>query len=193
MIRFAFKLLGSLALLVMSAPSLSVAQTVAPKMFQQTACPLTNGICAQLCPGVRCTVPPEAPPLSIVRAYSFTLPARGDVQINFDGSMQCVNRSTLNDQSRGVVDLSAQIVGTSTTTAVYTGPSGQRINMRLPPAAGGFREDVSTNINLHTSRSVTYSTAGVKNVYYKFTANRLDQDVNCFILSGAFSLVYLPH
>lgn len=164
-------------------PSVAPAQTT--EVFTQAPCPYTSGLCLD--------VFPDSGPSVLVRSFAYTAPGAGKAIVTFHGSMQCMNSSTVDDETRGVVDLQSQITNTSGAVADYTAPGGSRISMRLPPWPffDGTAQK-SAAVNLHSTRVIALASGGIKRVYFKFSILRMDVSTRCIVLSAAFTVHYVP-
>ena len=124
--------------------------------------------------------------LPVVTSITFVAPTQGTALVS-NGSMQCINDSTINDFDHGVVDLSTQIVNDATPPN-YQEPGGGRIALRLPPATGA---SFPTAINLASSPVVAL-TPGSHKFNFKIARNRMDQFTYCYVFNGNFDVVFVP-
>jgi len=148
-------------------------------LFAQPPCSHASGFCLKF---------RDSDPLSVVRSYGFTLPAAGRAQVIFDGTMQCENQAFSMGTNFGVVDLISQIVPTTTEAVSHTGSSGGRVALRLE-SGGSF----STSLNLHSMRTIAYTSGGPKTVYFRLARLRMDAGTVCYVHSAAFSVTFVPN
>jgi hypothetical protein len=177
LLRF-FVLMAAFALGAVSTVSAAV-----PKVFSQAPC-ATN-------PCLSIGWPNTPPTDAIIRSFTFTLPGPGTVFVDFNGTMQCHPDSWSADGDFGVVDLATQIVTGAGTVANANGPSGGHHAMRLI-TPGALYPKISTAVNLHSTRSITYGVGGVKTVYFKLHTLRMDQFMDCSIFNATFTVLYFP-
>ncbi len=115
------------------------------------------------------------------------MPSSGAVEITFHGAAYC-SSSTIADS---VVDLTSQIV-TSTTAAVnVNGPGGLRHAVTLKDESDHALNS-STTFNLASTRVIRYPSGGSKSVFFKFERLRMDTGTRCYIYNATFSAVFVP-
>ncbi len=153
-------------------------QPAAADLLTQAPCEYSSGRCIAF--------DPSTAPIPVVR--SFTFDVVGKALVRFDGTMQCVVSSTVNNQD--VIDLASQIVFRPEDTPDYSGPGGGRFAMRLHMNSGAI--DSSGAVNLSSSRLIEYKNPGQATVYFKIAQLRMDPGTNCSVLSAAFSVITSP-
>ncbi len=173
---------ASIAFAALVAASLPAAAEPT-QLLQQTQCS-TTGVCTSFSSAT-------AFPIT-ARAFSIFVPAAGRVQWTFTGSAQCENTSNLSSFGAGVIDVNTEIMTNAVAAPSVANPSANRFAFRLPPAtAAGVT--YSMPLNFSATRTLAYSSGGLKTVFFRVGRNRVDLGARCNILTGAFSAVYAPN
>lgn len=170
----------ALATLCLAAVPASAEPT---QLLQQNQCSST-GVCAILTSTTTFPV--------TVRAFTVNLPAAGRVQWTFTGSAQCYNDSTNSTFASGVTDINTEITTAPAATPSVANPSGNRFAFRLPPNSSSGA-NYSQGVNFSATRTVSYTSGGLKTAYFRIGKNRIDAGSGCNVLTGAFSTVYAPN
>lgn len=153
------------------------------KLTQQNQCS-TTGLCTSF-------TDTTALPVT-VRSFTLNLPAPGRVQWTFTGSAQCFNDSADSTFASGVMDINTEITTSPAATPSVANPSGNRYAFRLPPTSSSGA-NYSQGVNFSSTRTVSYTSGGLKTVYFRIGKNRIDAGSACNVLTGAFSTVYAPN
>ena len=74
--------------------------------------------------------------------------------------------------------------------ADYTKPGGNRYAMRLKFGTGLFGP--SAAVNLAATRTVKYTEAGTKIVFYKMIGLRMDPGSSCSVYAASFTVLITP-
>jgi hypothetical protein len=150
----------------------------APKIFTQGPCASGN---------LKCKTFFAHSPIPVIRSFSFTAPRAGVAQVTFQGTLTCTNSTGV----ESIVDLAAQIVGSKTAVASANGAGGAHHGVVLPRVGPDATQTPTVEINLASTRTITYPTGGKKNLYFRITKLRMDPTTACDVYSAAFTVLYL--
>jgi hypothetical protein len=166
---------GLIAIAVALLPGMAGARPV-PSLQAKNNCVEDKGSCVHLS---------AASVGAMVQDLSFDAPARGQVLVSVTGSGVCANFGTAANE---VADFTTEIVDDPNTQPVYTGPGGNRFEFTLPANVNNSGNGV---FNLASQR-VFAVRSGHLHYYLPLAINRLDEDVQCDIVSVSMNALFLP-
>ena len=150
--------------------------------------------CTQIIPGAvtACVqFTGAAPPPSVLRSNSITVPSRGRVLASINGTGFCSNTSA----SKVGVDFSTQLVRDPTLQAAGHGNGGARHSFTLDPHIN----NVSTiqNFNLSSQRVFNVPAAGTVDVHFIIKIHKHDSvgvgsQPLCNLFNNTISLLFIP-
>jgi hypothetical protein len=153
------------------------AEAAAPKVFTQGGCRSSTGNdkCSSFY-AYQTMIP-------LIRTFKFTAPGPGVALVTFNGTMSCTNSSAVD----AYIDLAAQIVTSQTAAAASNGPGGAH-HLVVVPTPSTLTPTVE--INLASSRALTYPSGGQKTVYFRITKLHMGETTACDVFNPMFTVLY---
>jgi hypothetical protein len=165
------------AVIVISASQIASAQ------FEENNAVVASPVCKVA--GAHCTEFGPTGPIPTIAVVTFRSLRAELALVTFNGSMQCINRST-NPPPSGVIDVTAQIVS-NTSPPNPQEPGAVRFAMRLPPAHAPTL-DYSAAVNLAASRIMSVR-RGTNRFFFRIARNRMDPDTICIVHNGSLNVL----
>lgn len=130
----------------------------------------------------------NVPPPNPVRTISLTAPSAGTALVLMNGTLYCVNTGTKLE----LLDLESQIVDNPSATAMHNRPGGARYSTSLPTFDQATQLTGSLTFNLASQRVFTVPAPGTYTYYFKFSVNRLDSEITCYLYNDTLSVLFTP-
>ncbi len=166
-----YSALSSLAVLCLVASS----QPATAKIIAQPPCDYgANAFCMNF-------LSEATPSPFVIRSFKFKMNKPGKALVRFDGSMACRNPGPV----PFAYSFDSQIVTSQAATVSHQGPGGARFAMV-------FIDGGKEAINLGSSRVISYSSAGMKQVFLKFGVQFTGSGISCDVFSAAFVVTTQP-